>query len=92
MVVDYTVDSNAFTGDFELIYSCPIPKIDKFEELPIVGKRLERPINYKNMQQVEDTSHILNITLNSEKISKFSSLSEKYMTETYYQQLVEKST
>ncbi|CAO1427304.1 unnamed protein product [Diamesa serratosioi] len=81
VVVDYPDDPKAFTGDFELIYSSLIPKVEKFEELPIVGKRLERPINYKNIQEEENRSHIINLSLNTELILKFSSLSEKYMTE-----------
>lgn len=95
VIVDYTEDPKAFTGDFELIYSQLIPKVDNIEELPIVGKRLERPINYVNMHKEEEGSHILNLNMNTELISKFSSLSEKYMNENaiiYYKQLVKKST
>lgn len=95
VIVDYTEDSTAYTGDFELIYSQPIPKVDKFEEMPIVGKRLERPINQQNKQKEEEAIHIVNINMNNDLISKFSSLSEQYMTDsaiTYYKQLSKNKT
>lgn len=95
VIVDYTDDPTAYTGDFDLIYSQPIPKVDKFEEMPIVGKRLERPINQKNTQKEEEAIHIVDINLNHELISKFSSLSEQYMTDnaiTYYKQLFKNKT
>jgi hypothetical protein len=51
VVVDHSKDSTAYTGDFELIHSEEIPKVLNNEELPIVGKKINRHIERQSFKE-----------------------------------------
>lgn len=44
VVIDYSKNNEAYTGDFELIYQQTIPKLDTFVDLAVVGTKIERTV------------------------------------------------
>lgn len=40
VIIDFTGDPEAFTGEFELVYTHEIPKVKNYAELSIIGKKL----------------------------------------------------
>ena len=74
-MVDYSRDSSAYTGDFELIYSQEMPKQENFADLTIVGRKITRSI--KRSESVN--KQIIDVKMNTKTIEAYRKIADRYV-------------
>jgi hypothetical protein len=76
VVVDHARDPNAYTGDFELIYSQEMPKQENFADLTIVGKKIKSIYQGNGSAGNRQT---IDVKMNTKTIEAYQKITDRYV-------------